>query len=96
MAAFIVRRFLYMIVTLFFVSIIGFFIINLPEGNYIDVFIQERQMQGTSTSEAEIQAVIKAFWPRPAASMSNTGNGSPALCRAISAAPSSTTARSRS
>jgi peptide/nickel transport system permease protein len=50
-----------MIITLFFVSMIGFFIINLPEGNYIDVFVQERQMMGTDTSEAEIKAVIQRF-----------------------------------
>lgn len=61
MAAYIVRRFLYMITTLVFVSIIGFVIINLPEGNYIDVYIQERQMQGTDTSQAEIAAVVKRF-----------------------------------
>jgi peptide/nickel transport system permease protein len=61
MAAFIVRRFFYMIVTLFFVSLIGFFIISLPEGSYIDIYIQERQMQGTDTSEAEINAVIRRF-----------------------------------
>ena len=61
MAALIVRRFFYMLVTLFFVSIVGFFIINLPEGSYIDVFIQERQMQGNDTSEAEINAVTRRF-----------------------------------
>ena len=61
MAAFIVRRFLYMLTTLIFVSMIGFVIINLPEGNYIDVYIQERQMQGTDTSQAEIAAVVKRF-----------------------------------
>jgi len=61
MAAYIVRRFLYMITTLIFVSIIGFFIINLPKGSYIDFYIQQRQMQGTNTSEGEIQGVIKRF-----------------------------------
>lgn len=61
MAAFIVRRFLYMITTLIFVSIIGFFIINLPQGSYIDFYIQQRQMQGTNTSEGEIKAITKRF-----------------------------------
>jgi len=61
MAAYLVRRFLYMITTLIFVSIIGFFIINLPAGSYIDFYISERQMQGTSTSEGEIKAITKRF-----------------------------------
>ena len=61
MAAYLVRRFLYMITTLIFVSMIGFFIINLPAGSYIDFYISERQMQGTSTSEGEIKAITKRF-----------------------------------
>jgi peptide/nickel transport system permease protein len=61
MAAFIVRRFFYMITTLIFISIIGFVIINLPSGSYVDFYIQERQMQGTNTSEGEIQGIIKRF-----------------------------------
>jgi len=61
MAAFIVRRFVYMITTLIFVSIIGFVIINLPSGSYIDVYIQQRQMQGTNTSQSEIEAITKRF-----------------------------------
>jgi peptide/nickel transport system permease protein len=61
MAAYIIRRFVYMITTLIFVSIIGFFIINLPEGSYIDFYIMQRQMQGTNTSEGEIQALTERF-----------------------------------
>lgn len=61
MAAYLVRRFLYMITTLIFVSMIGFVIINLPAGSYIDFYVQERQMQGTSTSEEEIAAIVKRF-----------------------------------
>ena len=61
MAAYLVRRFVYMITTLIFVSIIGFVIINLPAGSYIDFYVQERQMQGTSTSEEEIAAIVKRF-----------------------------------
>ena len=61
MAAFIVRRFVYMLTTLVFVSIIGFVIINLPSGSYIDVYIQQREMQGTHTSDAEIQEIKQRF-----------------------------------
>ena len=61
MAAYFVRRLLYMITTLIFVSMIGFIIINLPAGSYIDYWVQERQMQGTGTSDEEIQAVVRRF-----------------------------------
>jgi peptide/nickel transport system permease protein len=50
-----------MITTLILVSMVGFVIINLPAGSYIDFYVQERQMQGTSTSEEEIAAIVKRF-----------------------------------
>lgn len=61
MAAYLVRRFLYMVTTLFFVSVIGFAIINLPPGSYLDYYMSERQMQGTSTSAGEVEAIVKRF-----------------------------------
>lgn len=61
MAGYLVRRFVYMITTLIFVSMVGFIIINLPAGSYIDFYVQERQMQGTSTSDEEITAIMKRF-----------------------------------
>ena len=41
MQQFIIPRFLYMLVTMFFVSIVGFVIINLPPGSYMDVYRAE-------------------------------------------------------
>lgn len=61
MLAYIVRRFIYMVTTLVFISFIGFFIINLPPGSYIDVFQAQRQNQGTQTAEAELEALKRRY-----------------------------------
>ncbi|MEZ4866897.1 MAG: ABC transporter permease [Caldilineaceae bacterium] len=61
MLAFLVRRFIYMITTLVFISMIGFFIINLPPGSYIDVYQAQRQNQGTSTAAAELEALKRRY-----------------------------------
>lgn len=61
MLAYIVRRFVYMITTLVFISFFGFFIINLPPGSYIDVYQAQRQNLGTSTAEAELEALKRRY-----------------------------------
>jgi peptide/nickel transport system permease protein len=57
MLTYIIRRLLYMITTLVLISIIGFFIINLPPGSYLDVYQAQRQNMGTFTAEAELEAL---------------------------------------
>ncbi len=61
MLAFLARRLIYMITTLVFISMIGFFIINLPPGSYIDVYQAQRQNQGTHTAEAELEALKRRY-----------------------------------
>lgn len=61
MLAFFLRRLLYMITTLAFISVIGFAIVNLPPGSYIDVYQAQRQLQGTHTAEAELEALRKRY-----------------------------------
>jgi peptide/nickel transport system permease protein len=61
MLAYIARRFLYMITTLVMISFIGFFIINLPPGTYLDVYQAQRQNQGTTTAEAELEALKRRY-----------------------------------
>ncbi len=61
MLAYIARRLIYMVSTLVLISIVGFGIINLPPGTYLDVYIAQRQIQGTSTAESEIEALRKRF-----------------------------------
>jgi len=61
MAAYFARRFLYMIATLIFISVIGFSIINLPAGTYMDAYMARLRLQGTSTSQAQVEAITKRF-----------------------------------
>ena len=61
MTTYLIRRFFYMITTLVLVSIIGFTIINLPPGTYLDVYRARRQMQGTGTAEEEIEALKRRY-----------------------------------
>ncbi|MCB0087171.1 MAG: ABC transporter permease [Caldilineaceae bacterium] len=61
MFAYFVRRLIYMVTTLVFISFIGFFIINLPPGSFIDVYKAQREAQGTSTAEAELEALSRRY-----------------------------------
>lgn len=61
MTKFIIQRFIYMIVTLVFVSIAGFIIINLPPGSYMDFYRAELEAQGTPTTERQLQAVVDRY-----------------------------------
>ena len=61
MLAFIARRLVYMLSTLVLISFVGFLIINLPPGSYIDVFQAQRQLQGTHTAEAELEALKRRY-----------------------------------
>ena len=57
MAAYVIRRVLYMFVTLIVVSIVGFFIIELPPGSYLDVKIQQLTAQGGEMSDQQISTL---------------------------------------
>lgn len=59
--AFIGRRFIYMITTLILVSIIGFILINLPPGSYLEVYKAQLMVQGTSTADQQIAALEKRY-----------------------------------
>jgi len=61
MLSYFVRRLLYMLTTMVFISMIGFFIINLPPGSYIDVYQAQRQNMGTQTAEAELKALKQRY-----------------------------------
>ena len=61
MLSFFGRRLIYMVTTLILISFIGFFIINLPPGSYIDVFQAQRQLQGTHTAEAELESLKRRY-----------------------------------
>ena len=54
MASFLIRRLLYMVVTLFFASIIGFFLIELPPGSYLDSEINRLRALGGNLNQDQI------------------------------------------
>jgi len=53
MAAYIVRRFLLALVTIWAVSIISFGIIQLPPGDYVTAYIEQLMASGTDVTEVE-------------------------------------------
>jgi peptide/nickel transport system permease protein len=61
MTAFIGRRFVSMMITMALVSVVGFIIINLPPGSYLEVYRAELMVQGTSTADQQIQALEKRY-----------------------------------
>lgn len=61
MLAYFARRFLYMILTLVLVSVIGFIIINLPPGSYIEFYRARLQALGTMTADKQIEAIERRY-----------------------------------
>ena len=57
MANFLIRRLFYMVVTLFFASIIGFLLIELPPGSYLDSEIQRLRNLGGNLNQDQIHAL---------------------------------------
>lgn len=54
MIQYIIKRFLYMIPTLFAISLVAFLIIQLPPGDFLTSYISAREAQGFLVDEAEI------------------------------------------
>jgi len=62
MSAYIVRRFLYMIVSLWIMSIVAFVVINLPPGDWLTMYIAELQAQaGVADAEEIVSALRKEY-----------------------------------
>jgi peptide/nickel transport system permease protein len=57
MVNFIIRRLLYMVVTLFFASIIGFALIELPPGSFLDSELQRLRQLGGNMSQDQIRSL---------------------------------------
>jgi peptide/nickel transport system permease protein len=57
MANYILRRLLYMVVTVFFISIIGFALIQLPPGSALNAKIERLRAQGGELSGDQIKAL---------------------------------------
>jgi peptide/nickel transport system permease protein len=61
MGTYLLRRGLYMIVTLFFISIIGFILINLPPGSALDNRLNQLRAQGGDLSMYEMETLRKQY-----------------------------------
>lgn len=57
MFAYFVRRLLYMVPTLFAVSLVSFFIIQLPPGDYLSTMVAELAAQGDRVDSARLNAL---------------------------------------
>ena len=54
MLSYIVRRLGYMVVVLFLVSVVCFYIINLPPGSYIETFATQLDAAGSPATQAQL------------------------------------------
>ncbi len=61
MLSYIIRRIFYMIVVLLVLSVVSFFIIQLPPGDFLTAFIENMRAQGTVVSEEQILSLKKYY-----------------------------------
>lgn len=61
MANYFIRRIGYMLVTAVLISVVGFAIINLPPGTFLDVKIAELEALGSTTARAQVEALEKRY-----------------------------------
>ncbi len=61
MRRYVTRRLLYMIPTLFAISIVAFLVIQLPPGNFLTVYIAQLSAQGQGVDGAQIQALEERY-----------------------------------
>ncbi len=61
MLNFLIRRLFYMLITLAFISFIAFIIVELPEGSYLDVRLQQLRQQGNAPSQDQINEIIQRY-----------------------------------
>ncbi len=61
MLNFLIRRFIYMVIIVLFISFISFIIVELPQGTYLDVELERLRQQGGDISQDQIEAIIKRY-----------------------------------
>jgi len=61
MTGYILRRLGYMLVTLVMVTIVGFVLIELPPGSYLEFHVQQLRNQGGNVTQAQIQALERRY-----------------------------------
>ena len=61
MAAYVVRRVIYAVVTLLVVSVVAYTIIQLPPGDYLTSYIMRLEMQGGEVTDAEVETLKREY-----------------------------------
>jgi peptide/nickel transport system permease protein len=61
MGGYILRRLVYMVITLFLLSVLSFIIIQLPPGDYIDSYIARLSQRGEAVDQADIDALRRQY-----------------------------------
>jgi len=61
MLNFLIRRLFYMLITLIFISFISFIIVELPEGTFLDVRLNQLRMQGGNIAQDQIDEIVRRY-----------------------------------
>jgi peptide/nickel transport system permease protein len=61
MLNFIIRRLVYMVIIVLFISFISFALVELPKGTFLDVKLQQLRMQGGDMAQAQVQELINRY-----------------------------------
>ena len=61
MRRYVIRRLLYMIPTLFAISLVAFLVIQLPPGNFLTAYIAQLSAQGQGVDSAQIRALEERY-----------------------------------
>lgn len=61
MRGYIIRRCLYMVPTLFAISVVAFLVIQLPPGNFLTAYIAQLSAQGQGVEGAQIRALEERY-----------------------------------
>ena len=61
MAAYVVRRVIYAVVTLLVISVVAYIIIQLPPGDYLTSYIMRLEMQGGEVTDAEVETLKREY-----------------------------------
>ena len=61
MAAYVIRRVIYAVVTLLVISVVAYVIIQLPPGDYLTSYIMRLEMQGGEVTDAEVETLKREY-----------------------------------
>jgi peptide/nickel transport system permease protein len=61
MLNFLIRRLIYMVITVLFISFISFGIVELPKGTFLDVKLEQLRQQGGNIAQDQIQELVNRY-----------------------------------